>query len=78
MFTPGGKRSIAIRHARIPIKSFGEAKYEELSNISKQMLSMTVVPDFGEGYTNPPEFREFGGWKVFYDYIKKEPRFEKL
>lgn len=46
-------------------------------------MSMSVVPDFGY-----PEYgsqggsllynNEIFGWKLFYDYVKKEPKFQKL
>lgn len=40
-------------------------------------MSMNVVPDFGYEQ-NTLEYRDLGGWKLFYDYVKKEPKFQKL
>jgi hypothetical protein len=38
---------------------------------------MTVVPDFGYE-KNSIEFKDISGWKLFYDYVQKEPKFQKL
>ena len=38
---------------------------------------MTVVPDFGYD-SNTVEDRKFDGWKLLYDYVQKEPKFQKL
>ena len=41
------------------------------------MQSMNVVPDFGYE-KNTIEYKDLGGWKLFCDYISKEPKYEKL
>lgn len=41
------------------------------------MASVNVFPDFRYD-TNTLEYRDISGWKLFCDYISKEPRFEKL
>lgn len=38
---------------------------------------MTVEPDFGYE-RNSLDFREVTGWKLFYDYVTKEPKYVKL
>ena len=38
---------------------------------------MKVFPDFGYE-KNTIEYRDFGGWKIFCDYISKEPKYQKL
>ena len=38
---------------------------------------MNVFPDFGYEKNNL-EYRDMGGWKLFCDYISKEPKYEKL
>ena len=38
---------------------------------------MTVIPDFGYK-DNGICYNDLGGWKLFYDFVKKEPKFQKL
>jgi len=42
-----GKNKITVRNSKIPIKDLGPTKYLELEDLNKQIMSMTVVPDFG-------------------------------
>ncbi|CDW89677.1 UNKNOWN [Stylonychia lemnae] len=62
---------------KIPIQSQGAEKYQELSEIQEQIQSMTVVPDFGYD-KNQIEFKDISGWKLFYDFVQREPKFQKL
>ena len=40
-----GKKKIIVRNPKIPIQVSG--RHGELEEINKQIMSMTVVPDFG-------------------------------
>ena len=45
--------------------------------MNKQIMSMTVVPDFGyQEKTYGDE--SVAGWKLLYDYVKKNPKMIKL
>lgn len=78
IFSPGGQRKISIRKPKIPIKSTGKEKMSELQSLRKQIMSMTVVPDFGYEKSGMEFWEDVGGWKLFYDYVKKEPKYQKL
>ena len=72
-----GKNKITVRNPRIPIQVSGPQKYSELEELNKQILSMTVVPDFGyQEKTYGDE--SVAGWRLLYDYVKKSPKMIKL
>eukprot|EP00347_Sterkiella_histriomuscorum_P003210 403365169 len=68
---------MSIYKPKIPIKSQGAQKYQELASIDEQIQSMTCVPDFGYKQ-DTIEFKDMSGWKLFYDCIQKEPKYQKL
>ena len=41
------------------------------------MHNMKGYPDFGYNMSSE-HFRDMKGWRFFLDYLKKEPKFEKL
>ena len=47
IMSPEGQHRIKVRNPKIPIEVKGPEKYRELEQINNQILSMTVVPDFG-------------------------------
>ena len=70
-----GKNKITVKNPRIPITISG--KHGELEEIHKQIMSMTVVPDFGyQEKTYGDE--SVAGWRLLYDYVKKSPKMIKL
>ncbi len=72
-----GKNKITVRNPRIPIEASGQQKYSELQAINKQILSMTVVPDFGYQEKTMGD-ESVAGWRLLYDYVKKSPKMIKL
>lgn len=72
-----GKNKITVRNSKIPIESSGPEKYSELEAINKQILSMTVVPDFGYQEKTMGD-ESVAGWRLLYDYVKKSPKMIKL
>lgn len=75
-----GKNKITVRNSKIPIQQSGPHKYLELEELDKQILSMTVVPDFGysEERTVVDQASNLTGWKLLYDYVRKSPKMVKL
>lgn len=65
-----------IKKPKIPIKG-SAVKFSELSRIEDQIDRMTVQPDFGYE-KNSQDFRGVTGWRLFYDYVSKEPKYMKL
>lgn len=72
VYSPGGTSKIKIRKPKIPIISEGGEKTGELMSIKQQILSKTVIPDFGYSQ-NGMLYNKSSGWNLFYDYCKKEP-----
>ena len=68
-----------MRNPKIPIQQSGPQKYLELEELNKQILSMTVVPDFGYQERNVvDQAQNLTGWKLLYDYVRKSPKMVKL
>lgn len=63
-----GKNKITVRHPRIPIEVSGT--HGQLEELNKQIMSMTVVPDFGYQEKNYGD-DSVSGWRLLYDYVKK-------
>ena len=70
-----GKNKITVKHPRIPIEVSGT--HGELEELTRQIMSMTVVPDFGYQEKNYGD-DSVAGWRLLYDYVKKSPKMIKL
>ena len=70
-----GKNKITVKNPRIPITISG--KHGELEELTRQIMSMTVVPDFGYQEKSYGE-ESVAGWRLLFDYVKKSPKMIKL
>ena len=66
-----------IKGAKIPITITGYQKSNNLEMISEQIKGLGVVPDFGYNEKNIGD-QNLNGWKMLFDYVKKDSRLEKL
>jgi hypothetical protein len=73
-----GKNKITVRNSKIPIRDSGPSKYLELEDLNRQIMSMTVVPDFGYEQKNVVDQQNVFGWRLLYDYVRKSPKMVRL